>query len=185
MPGWLLSAISGILAGGILGFGAAGFCFAGHLCKILLCDRVFCCFSWARSSIRHTGCGGLLELSCPFLFWLLGFCFVCLASLFFLTRLRLWLVGAPLSNPQRGIQCMHERNSFNQHNNVRRPGVSHRGAGRKKKQPSRIVSSILASYFGSSLYCGNNADLLSQTDKWLNHNHENPATRKLCGPARW
>ena len=27
----------------------------------------------------------------------------------------------------------HERNSFNQHNNVRRPGVSHRGAGRKKK----------------------------------------------------
>ena len=28
---------------------------------------------------------------------------------------------------------MHERNSFNQHNNVRRPGVSHRGAGRKKK----------------------------------------------------
>lgn len=28
-----------------------------------------------------------------------------------------------------------------------------------------------------------NADLLSQTDKWLNYNHENPATRKLCGPA--
>ena len=28
---------------------------------------------------------------------------------------------------------MHLRNSFNQHNKVRRPGGSHRGAGRKKK----------------------------------------------------
>ena len=65
-------------------------------------------------------------------------CLFCSASLFFLTRLRLWLVGAPLSNPQRGIQCMHERNSFNQHNNVQRPGVSHRGAGRKKKHACRL-----------------------------------------------
>ena len=28
---------------------------------------------------------------------------------------------------------MHLSNSFNQHNKVRRPGESHRGAGRKKK----------------------------------------------------
>ena len=49
MPGGLLSAISGILAGGILGFGAAGTCFAGHLCLILLCDLLFRVLSWARS----------------------------------------------------------------------------------------------------------------------------------------
>ena len=99
---------------------------------------------------RHTCCGGLMEPSCQYLRgWLLGFglvfclglwCFLfvfgllCSASLFILTRLRFGLVCAPLSNPQRGIQCMHTSNSFNQHNNVRRPGESHRGAGRKKKR---------------------------------------------------
>ena len=62
-------------------------------------------------------------------------CFVCVllvGFLFGLTRLRTVLVCAPLLNPQRGIQCLHMRNSFIQHNNVRRPGESHRGAGRKK-----------------------------------------------------
>ena len=100
---------------------------------------------------RHTSCCCLLEPSCQhflcwlswvvffwFLFVLFGFCFACgffvfgFASSFVLTRLRTVMVWAPLSNPQRGIQCMHMRNLFNQHNNVRRPGESHRGAGRKK-----------------------------------------------------
>ena len=36
--GRLLSAISGILAGGILGFGIAGHVFEEHLRVILLCD---------------------------------------------------------------------------------------------------------------------------------------------------
>ena len=34
---------------------------------------------------------------------------------------------------------MHLRNSFNQHNKVRRPGESHRGAGRKKKARSSHI----------------------------------------------
>ena len=36
---------------------------------------------------------------------------------------------------------MHMRNSFNQHNNVQRPGESHRGAGREKKM--RLAESII------------------------------------------
>ena len=65
-------------------------------------------------------------------------CFV-LFLCFILARLRSYLILAPLSNPQRGIQCMNMRNSFNQHNNVRRPGESHRGAGRKKKMGPQNV----------------------------------------------
>ena len=74
MPGGLLSAISGILAGGILGFGAAGMCFVGHLCMILLCGLVFCCFLEQDLSIRRLTCyGGHLEPSCLCLCWLFGF----------------------------------------------------------------------------------------------------------------
>ena len=37
---------------------------------------------------------------------------------------------------------MHMRNSFIQHNNVRRPGESHRGAGRKKKRCVALVNAF-------------------------------------------
>ena len=102
---------------------------------------------------RHTSCCCLLEPSCQhflcWLSWVVLFAFVAFVCfVWFLFCLWVFCVRfcllvctdktsdcnglCPLSNPQRGIQCMHMRNSFNQHNNVRRPGESHRGAGRKK-----------------------------------------------------
>ena len=47
---------------------------------------------------------------------------------------------------------MHMRNSFIQHNNVRRPGESHRGAGRKKICCCTVLPHVLA--FHLSLPCG-------------------------------
>ena len=64
-----------------------------------------------------------------------GFVLVCVvsASLFVLTRLRFGSVCAPLSNPQRGIQCMQcviRSISTTMYDDLE----SHRGTGRKKIQ---------------------------------------------------
>ena len=96
---------------------------------------------------------------CLFVWFFLGCvcgvcCFVCvlLVGYLGLTRLRTIMVCAPLLNPQRGIQCMHMRNSFIQHNNVRRPGESHRGAGRKKPWGTHGWLDIATYYHPHHLY---------------------------------
>ena len=97
MPGGLLSAISGILAGGILGFGAAVRIVFGHLRKILPSGPVvfFCCCARSRNSLAHK-LPDSLEQSWSVLFSLgfvgvgvVGFVFLFLCFLFSgLTRLR-------------------------------------------------------------------------------------------------
>ena len=113
---------------------------------------VICCFVFFHGQdqlIRpHTCCGSFLEPTCQssllafvalfalfavlfawFVLVLFGlcvfgvvlFCFV-LFCFVPIDKCRCSLACAPLLNPQRGIQCKGMRNSFYQHNNVRRPG---------------------------------------------------------------
>ena len=110
MPGGLLSAISGILAGGILGFGAAEwFVFLDTFARS-------CCVVWWSSFVSvqdlvihwHTSClhiGAVLVSACFAGFC--GFC-VCVFALFLCFWLSVWpdktsdcvKVRAPLSTPQ-------------------------------------------------------------------------------------
>ena len=71
------------------------------------------------------------------LFGFLFGCFACFCVLVGCFVLELALLRSDLCStfepPKRDIVNAFA-NSFNQHNKVRRPGESHRGAGRKKKE---------------------------------------------------
>ena len=128
MPGGLLSAISGILAGGILGFGAAEWCVLldtfARSCFVVWCFAVFTVQDHVIR--RHTSCHPFWSHLCQcFLCWVLGVWFLFVVVFWFVVFLFLFwfcvwtdktsdcvMVCAPLSTPQRGIQCMHLCNSF-------------------------------------------------------------------------
>ena len=120
MPGGLLSAISGILAGGILGFGAAEWIVLldtfARSCFVVWC---FAVFTVQDHVIRwHISCLPFWSCLCQcFLRWVLGFCFCLLLWFYFGVCLFLsfWpdktsdcvMVRTPLSTPQRGMHTTH------------------------------------------------------------------------------
>ena len=72
-------------------------------------------------------------------------CFACFCVLVCCFVLELALLRSDLCStfepPKRDIVNAFA-NSFNQHNKVRRPGESHRGAGRKKKIISKRINQV-------------------------------------------
>ena len=130
------------------GRGDPGFrrCWVGHLRKILLFDLVFYVCFCARSRNSEASSATPLELSGQgSLFW-----FRCLVGLFAFGFLLLWFFlvlpvvwawldlgprngpHSTFDSPKRDIAIASTK-FVHQHDNVRRPGESHRGAGRKKK----------------------------------------------------
>ena len=87
------------------------------------------------------------------LFGFLFGCFACFCVLVGCFVLELALLRSDLCStfepPKRDIVNAFA-NSFNQHNKVRRPGESHRGAGRKKKFLPPLIQGAFTA-FGSSL----------------------------------
>ena len=154
-----LGAISGILAGGILGFGAAEWSVLLETFAMIL---HFCwCFVFvslqdpnseaSAAPLEISGQGPLLCFGCWWWFWifLCGFCLL-LFALFSLVFFWAWsdsgLRYCPFStfdSSKRDIAIASVQ-FVHQHDNVRRPGESHRGAGRKKNTLWRCCSCFIS-----------------------------------------